>query len=329
MKSASPTLLTDFVVYNSDGNVTHEPEPRLRDQLKEAACDGDVDKTRDLLEKIHSFSGWMGDIDVKTHFLVLSNAMLAAAGAGKTETSADCLRAMCEDSELKKYARTHLPGVLAMGKPLGLPLDELICRIRLIALAGREGLLKGENLQELMQARHEGETVLFAASRQGAAKVVSAFMDEALALRRKNALNKVACLELITQGRGDATVTSALCSPPRLLYKDDVPATALSAYVDGLLKALRAGAQTLNQKQFAQILLAPGASGRPAIEQCSETQEAMLRSRLQDALHAKLLKRATVEDILRHLPAAHRKAGMTSAPPAEVEELSGDDAAVA
>ncbi|WP_431287543.1 hypothetical protein [Roseateles chitinivorans] len=361
---------------NVDGDVEHEPHDRLRDRLKEAVADGDVDTTKSLLERIHLRSGWGGEIDAPTHFGILKDAFEAGVRAGQEETSTACLRAMAQDAQLKEVARRRLPDVLSIvattaGTPVvGIPPEVLDRQIRHVAQAALEGLVRpedvtslmrgndrspllhavlaaparfravveayakagrdqivrGEPLKALMQARDDGETVLLAAARQDVGEAVLTFMDAAHATRRRNALNDRAYLQLITEGSGDTTVMAALCAPPSLLHLDR-PANALKAYLDGLLMARLPGAESLGDQVFEQVLLAPGSDGKPAIGQCAPDQAAMIRSKLKDALDVGLLKSATVENILRHLPASGQEADVPAPVPGEVDELSGDDAA--
>ncbi|HEY1397619.1 hypothetical protein [Roseateles sp.] len=71
---------------------------------------------------------------------------------------------------------------------------------------------------------------------------------------------------------------------------------------------------------------ARAASGKPAIGQCAPDQAAMIRSTLKDALDVALLKSATVENILRHLPASGHEADVPAPASIAVGKLSGDDA---
>lgn len=363
---SSPSFVTDFVVVGTDGNIEHEPPSSLRDRLNAAVADGDVGTTEDLLERIQTRSGWCGEIDARTHFDILQAAFEVGVRAGHEATSTACLRAMAQDAELKEVARDGLPATLSLGGSRSdqafakITPEVLGCRIRHIAqaavaglvsprraaalltgdgpqpllravlgtpdrfraavqayaCAGREKVVRGEPFKSLMQARHDGETLLLCAARQDLGQAVFDFMDAAHAVRRRQAIDENTYLQLITEGRDASTVVAALCAPPGLLHLDN-PTTALESYLKGLLTARLPGAVTLSERAFAKILLAPGGDGQPAIAQCGRDQAAMIRSKLKDALDMRLLKPSTVADILRHLPLA------------EVDELSGEDAALA
>lgn len=206
--------------------------------------------------------------------------------------------------------------------------DRFHAVVQAYARAGRDKVIRGESLKALMQARNDGGTVLLAAARQNVGEAVLTFMDAAHAMRRGNVLSDKAYLQLITEGSGDTTVMAALCAPPSLLHLDR-PTNALKAYLDGLLMTRLSGAKSLGDQAFEQVLLAPGSDGKPAIGQCAPDQAAMIRSKLQDALDVALLDATTVQNILRHLPASGQETDVPAPVSDEVDQLSGDDAALA
>ncbi|OWQ49276.1 hypothetical protein CDL60_00565 [Roseateles noduli] len=208
--------------------------------------------------------------------------------------------------------------------------DRFRAVVEAYAGAGRDLIIRGELLKALMQARHDGETVLLVAARQNGDQAVRAFMHAVQAMRRKGALDEKASLQLLTEGAGDMSVMAALCTPTRRLLENQ-PRNALEAYLNGLLNARVGGEQAnaLSEAAFEQILVAPGGDGQPALRLCSPKQAAMIRSKLKDALDMALLKSTTVENILRHLPESGQEADAPAPTSSEVDELSGDDAALA
>ena len=258
-----------------DGDIEHEPADRLRDRLHEAAADGDVATTEDLLERIQQRSGWGGEITARTHFDILQTAFEAAVRAGHEATGTACLRAMAQDAELKELARDGMPATLSLG---GSRSNDAVVRITPEVL--------GRRIRHIAEAARAG--------------IVPPGRAAAL-----------------LQGDGPRPLLRAVLATPDRFGAAEHPTALLESYLKGLLTARLQGAASLSEQAFAKILLAPGGDGQPAIAQCGRDQAAMIRSTLKDALDSGLLRASTVRDILLHLSSA------------EVDELSGEDAALA